>query len=373
MISVLIKEYKYCAIGVVIAINCAFISIFKLEALYYGLLVLAFCCTLQFVIRNKEPAETIEKKPKPISEELFYKIINIVPETVYVSMFDGLIKYISASIEKLVGYKPDEICSTRNSLLQLIHPDDKEDVMQQIQMLQNEVEATTIEYRLLKKDGTYVWVSDNLNAIKNEWGNITHYNGILTNIDERKAHDKSLHTLNARIQQLNDTVNQHAVRDSLTNIYNKRYSLVILQNEFNRAKTQGKPLSCILMDIDHLESINNSYGYFIGDRILMEISQCLQRNTKSTDVVARFGDDEFLIILPEIDSEELKKISSSLAKEVEKCLIKDEEKNINIKFGTTSGISSVTPKTNNITNLVEQVTKSLHVAKKAKDVRKRTI
>ncbi len=372
MITVLIKEYKYCAIGVLVAINCAFITIFKLEALYYGLLVLAFCCTLQFVIRNKEPAKTIKKKPKPISEELFYKIINVVPETIYVSMFDGLIKYISASIEKLVGYKPEEICSTINSLLQLIHPDDKEAVMQQIQMLQHEVEATTIEYRLLKKDGTYVWVSDNLNAIKNEWGNITHYNGILTNIDERKAHDKSLHTLNTRIQQLNDIVNQHAVRDSLTNLYNKRYSLVILQNEFNMAKKQGKPLSCILMDIDHLESINNSYGYFIGDRILMETSQCLQRNTKSTDVVSRFGDDEFLIILPEIDREKLKKISSSLAKEVEKCLIKDEGKNINIKFRITLGTSSVTPKTNTISDLVEQVTKSLHVAKKAKNVRKRT-
>lgn len=372
MISVLIKKYNYCAIGIVIALNCVFISIFKLEALYYGLLVLAFCCTLQFVIRNKDPAETIEKKPKPISEELFYKIVNIIPETVYVSMFDGSIKYISDSIEKLVGYKPDEIYSTRNSLLQLIHPDDKEDTLKQIQMLQNKIEETTIEYRLLKKNGTYVWVSDNLNAIKNEWGNITHYNGILTNIDEMKTHDKNLRNLNARIQQLNDAVNQHAVRDSLTNIYNKRYSLVILQNEFNRAKTQGKPLSCVLMDINHLESINNSYGYFIGDRILMETSRCLQRNIKSTDVVSRFGDDEFLIILPEIDNEELKKISSSLAKEVEKCLIKDEEKNINIKFGTTLGISSVTPKTNNITDLVEQATKSLHVAKKAKDVRKRT-
>lgn len=99
-----------------------------------------------------------------------------------------------------------------------------------------------IEYRLLKKDRTYVWVSDHLNAIKNEWGNVIHYIGILINFDERKIIDKNLQSLKARIHQLNDMVNHYAVRDSLTNIYNKRYLFVILQNEFNRARSQNKAI-----------------------------------------------------------------------------------------------------------------------------------
>lgn len=360
-----ISKYKYCAIGILIAMNCFMISIFKLNGLAFGLVVLAFCFTLQFLVNNEEHDKSTEKELNAISERLFHRIMNIVPEIVYVSMFDGSVKYISDGIEKLIGYKPDEIYNTRNLLFQLVHPDDKEKVSKQIQKLQNGSEAT-IEYRLLKKDRTYVWVSDHLNTIKNEWGNVTHYNGILINFDEKKINDKNLQSLNARIHQLNDMVNHHAVRDSLTNVYNKRYSYVILQNEFNRARTQNKPLSCALMDIDHLETINNRYGYFIGDRILTEVSKCLQKNIKSSDIVSRFGDDEFLIVLPDIDSKELDRISGVLLNEVERCFVKDEEKSVNIDFKVTVGASSITTMTKNITDLIEQANKALYVAKVAK-------
>ncbi|GAN32824.1 MAG: diguanylate cyclase [Candidatus Brocadia sp. AMX2] len=363
-----ISKYKYCAIGILIAMNCSAVTVFKLNGLAFGLVVLAFCCTLQFLINDEEPDKSTEKELDAISERLFHRVMNIVPEIVYVSMFDGSVKYISDGIEKLIGYKPDEIYKTRNLLLHLVHPDDKEKVSKQIQNLQNGSEAT-IEYRLLKKDRTYVWVSDYLNTIKNEWGNVTHYNGILVNFDERKITDKNLQSLNARIHQLNDMVNHHAVRDSLTNIYNRRYSLVILQNEFNRARAQNKALSCLLMDIDHLEPINNRYGYFIGDRIITEVSKCLQKHIRSSDVVSRFGEDEFLIILPEIDSGELDRISGLLVNAVENCLVKDEEKNLNIDFRVTVGTSSVTTLTKNITDLIEQAGKALYAAKVSKKAR----
>ena len=365
MLKRYISKYKYCAIGVIIAVNCAIVSIFKLEGIIFGLVVLAFCCTLQFFINSEDHDKSTETETSTVSEKLFHSVMDIIPEIVYISMFDGSVKYISDGIEKVVGHKPEEIYKTRNILLQLAHPDDREKVSAQIQKLQNGSEAT-IEYRLLKKDGSYVWVSDSLNSVKNEWGNVTHYNGILINVDERKLHDKNLQSLNARIHQLNDMVNQHAVRDSLTNVYNRRYSLVILQNEFNRARTQNKPLSCILMNIDHLESINNRYGYFMGNRVLIEVARCLQKHIKSSDIISRFGDAEFLIVLPEIDKEELKRVSGLLVNEVERCLVKDEEKNMKINFRVTVGSSSITTMTKSITDLIEQASKALYTAKAEK-------
>lgn len=361
----LIIKYQYCTIGILIAMNCSMVSIFKLNGLTFGLIALAFCCTLQFLVYNEGPGTSNEKESNNFSERLFHKVMNTVPETVYISLFDGSVKYISDGIEKLVGYKPDEIYKTRNSLLQLIHPDDREKMSKHLQKLQRGSDAR-IEYRLLKKDGSYVWVSDYLNPIRNEWGNVTHYNGILINSDEKKIADKNLQTLNARVHQLNDMVNHHAVRDSLTNAYNKRYSLVILQNEFNRALDQNKALSCLLIDVNHLEAINSRYGYFMGDRVLTEIARCLQKQIKSTDVVSRFGDDEFFIILPEIDNETLRHISDRLINSIEKCVVKDDEKNMSIHFQITAGSSSITRTTKTITDLIEQASRSLYAAKMAK-------
>ncbi|MBI2469935.1 MAG: sensor domain-containing diguanylate cyclase [Planctomycetes bacterium] len=366
MLKKYISKYKYCAIGALIAANCAVVSIFKLEGIIFGLVVLAFCCTLQFFIHSEEPNKSTGTEKSTVSEKLFHRVMDIIPEIVYISTFDGSVKYISDGIEKIVGHKPDEIYRTRNFLLQLVHPDDREKVSAQIQKLQNGSEAT-IEYRLLKKDGSYAWVSNYLNSVRNEWGNVTHYNGILMNAEEVKLHDRNLQSLNARIHQLNEMVNQHAVRDSLTNVYNKRYSLVILQNEFNRARAQNKSLSCIMLDIDHLESINKRYGYFMGNRILIESARCIQKQIKSSDIISRFGDDEFLIVLPEVDKEELKRVSGLLVNEIERCVVKDEEKNVKIDFRVTIGASSITPATKSITDMIEQANKSVSIAKAVKN------
>ena len=139
-----ISKYKYCAIGVVIAMNCSMVSIFKLNGLAFGLVVLAFCCTLQFLVNNEEHDKSSEKGSNAISAGLFHGVMNIVPETVYISMFDGSVKYISDGIEKLVGYKPEEIYKTRNFLLQLVHPDDREMVSKQIQKLDGIKERMTM-------------------------------------------------------------------------------------------------------------------------------------------------------------------------------------------------------------------------------------
>lgn len=360
-----IVRYPYCTIGTLIALNCAMVRIFKLNGIIFGLIALAFCCTLQFLVYNEGHRESGKKEPNAFLEGLFYRVMNTVPETVYISLFDGSLKYISGGIEKLAGHKPEDLYKTRNSLLQLIHPDDREKVLELIRKLQSGGDGR-IEYRLLKRDGSYTWVSDYLNPIRNEWGNVTHYNGILQNTDEKKIADKDLETLNARVHQLNDIVNHHAVRDSLTNAYNRRYSLVILQNEFNRALDQNKALSCLLMDIDQLEAINSRYGYFMGNRILTEISKCLQKQIRSSDVVSRFGDDEFFIILPEIDDEELKRVTDLLVSAVEKCFVTDDEKNISVHFRITTGSSSLARTTKTITDLIEQASSSLYAAKMAK-------
>ncbi len=93
-------------------------------------------------------------------------------------------------------------------------------------------------------------------------------------------------------------VEEMALKDTLTGLYNRRYFNQILDYELNRAKRYHQPLSLIFIDIDHFKEINDSFGHSMGDQFLKQISQKLSSLFRTTDLVARYAGDEFVAILP---------------------------------------------------------------------------
>lgn len=93
-------------------------------------------------------------------------------------------------------------------------------------------------------------------------------------------------------------VEEMAIRDTLTGLYNRRYFQQILEYELNRAKRYRQPLSLIFIDLDHFKEINDTFGHSTGDIFLRQISQKLSSLFRTTDLVARYAGDEFVAILP---------------------------------------------------------------------------
>lgn len=105
--------------------------------------------------------------------------------------------------------------------------------------------------------------------------------------------------------------------DPLTEIYNRRYLEEKFDEELSKCKLLAAPFSAILIDIDHLDEINLKFGYIVGDRALKQTAELLKKTLRTNDLLFRYGGDEFIILLPEVNSEDAEKIGMRLKNNIE--------------------------------------------------------
>ena len=106
----------------------------------------------------------------------------------------------------------------------------------------------------------------------------------------KKTHDE----IAVAKRQLEDI----ALRDGMTGLYNYRYLSSRLQEEFKRAERRSEPLACMMVDVDHFKRFNDRYGHDMGDRVLIRVADVLRSSVREIDVVARYGGEEFALLLP---------------------------------------------------------------------------
>lgn len=104
-----------------------------------------------------------------------------------------------------------------------------------------------------------------------------------------------------QLMESNRRLNRLSVSDPLTGLFNHKHLLDWLQIEFKRSERNLEPLSCIMIDIDHFKSVNDTYGHKFGDFVLREFSIIVQNNIRKIDILGRYGGEEFLVILPNTD------------------------------------------------------------------------
>jgi diguanylate cyclase (GGDEF)-like protein len=115
--------------------------------------------------------------------------------------------------------------------------------------------------------------------------------------------------------QLKD-VEQKAITDGLTGLFNRRHFNELLDNEFSRAKRFNEPLACLMLDIDHFKDVNDTYGHPTGDGVLSEIAMLLKGAVRMIEVAARYGGEEFVLLLPKTKPREAVKPATRLLESI---------------------------------------------------------
>ncbi|QSQ08719.1 Response regulator PleD [Koleobacter methoxysyntrophicus] len=155
-------------------------------------------------------------------------------------------------------------------------------------------------------------------------------------------------------------LHQQVYTDSLTGLCNRRYFYTKLSELKSKA-----PVSLILLDIDNFKSINDTYGHLTGDRVLQQIADILQSNTRKNDIIARWGGEEFAVILPQTDVEEAFKIADRIRTTAENHIFSYEH--ITCKITVSVGIASAKEVDISTDQFFKIADKALYKAKEKKN------
>lgn len=159
---------------------------------------------------------------------------------------------------------------------------------------------------------------------------------------------------------------QHiAAIDALTGMYNRRFGMTRLHEEFNRSQRNQTPLSVIMMDIDHFKSINDNYGHLIGDRVLSQIGKTVRQVLRGEDVMVRYGGEEFLFILPEVKQEAACIIAERLRRLIASSELQDAENHIH--FTASFGVSACNDPPIGVEELLKRADNALYRAKQGRN------
>lgn len=110
--------------------------------------------------------------------------------------------------------------------------------------------------------------------------------------------NRKLQSMQEELKKANEFLEYHATRDSLTKLYNRRRFNEFLEGEIGRSKRYNMPFSLVIFDIDHFKKINDTYGHTTGDIVLKELAQVVAGAIRRYDVFARWGGEEFVILVP---------------------------------------------------------------------------
>lgn len=296
--------------------------VLELTAGFFVLLLLSFVAAKSYwtTLRQREKLRA--------SEEHFRMLAENMADIVWRADDQLRFTYINAADQRVRGFPREEVIGTH---VQENCTQQGKDILRvqsrkriEIELTSNKGIALNFELPMLHKDYGEVWIEVSSVPIYGIDGNIIGYQAMGRDVSSRRQQENRLIQSHQELENLlqeaveqKSILQEQAMHDPLTGLHNRRYLDVTLPREFARSKREGKQLAVIMLDLDHFKTVNDQYGHAAGDEVLKALAELLKKGARESDLICRYGGEEFVAIMPYMSAEQALARCESWRKQLE--------------------------------------------------------
>lgn len=253
-------------------------------------------------LNNKENVIISLRNKLKESETMYNSIMSISPDAIAVMKRNGTIGMVSVSAKKIFGVENEDIIG--KNVLDFISYEDRIRLAENIDRLSKGEILKTNEYQGLHKDGHTFSIEVNSEVLANYNNSEPRILSVIKDITDKKKAEVLIRKKEERYQMLvkeledkNNILNNIATNDKLTGIKNRYYFDKKVVEEMNFAENHNMPISLLVFDLDKFKVINDTFGHDMGDKVLINIADRVQRLMRKNDTFVRWGGEEFIILM----------------------------------------------------------------------------
>lgn len=293
-----------------------------------------------------------------LNDEKFFRIFGDSPIGIALLRIDGSSFLCNEHFASGLMYKPHEL-----SDLPIYTLIDEEDYHTFIQMYESVIDGKIpsfrSEYKVIKKNGERTWVDITMSAVRDIFGHIKY---LVAMVQSCQRNTKSSPRMNL-VTTIKEELESLSLKDSLSGLHNRQFALSRIKELILLFYEKNISFSMLMIDIDRIKDINDRFGHVCGDKVIRDLSEIFKSLTRETDISARWGGEEFVLIFPEMDNEVAFTLAERLRNEIRNTILMWEgnEIQVTISVSVTTYSSDDTLRT-----FINKVDETLYSRKKGR-------